>query len=398
MTLREMIEKRNKLLTDARQIMSATELTTEQRSQVDAMLADAQTLKSDIERIESSAETEQRSLPVVAPPRDQIADTTTPEADNRTYEERSRATNVALRSYLTGNRFEQRDLTVAADGGVMIPVAALPPVQAERSAGTIYDIVHHLRMSTGEPVRVPLWDDTANMAVLDSTPVGNGTDPKMTGITINTDGLRLGDPLLLDNKLIQDVSYDLVTYVNQNMQQRYLRSVSQYINLGNGSNYQGIIGNVPAPVTTENKGALDYDDFVNLIASLDPAYSSGACFSFSTLTLGSVLKIKDAEGRPIFIPYLDGAKSGFAGQILGYPVKINQFAPTVASGNVAVLFGDHAKAYTLREVTPGVVIKQSNQRWIELNRLGVVGFARGGGALTLANDTTYSPIQGLEVQ
>lgn len=396
MTLRELTEKHNRLLAEARQRMAAPELTAEQRAQVDAMLAEANTLKADIERLESCAETEERSLPVVAPPREQFDGSG--EADNRSMEERRAATNVALRSFLRGERFEQRDLTIAADGGVMIPVAALAPIEAQRSAGTIYDIVHHLRMSTGEPVRVPLWDDTANMAVLDSAPIGNGTDPKITGITINTDGLRLGDPLLLDNKLIQDVSYDVVGYVNQNMQERYLRSVSQYINVGNGSNYLGLIGNVPAAVTSEVKGAIDYDDFVNLIAALDPAYSAGACFSFSTSTLGMVLKIKDGEGRPIFIPYLDGAKSGFAGQILGYPVKINQFAQPVASGNTPVLFGDHAKAYTLREVTPGVVIKQSNQRWIELNRLGVVGFARGGGAPTLANTTTYSPIQALEIQ
>ena len=61
-------------------------------------------------------------------------------------------------------------------------------------------------------------------------------------------------------------------------------------------------------------------------------------------------------------------------------------------------FGDFGKGYQLREVLPGLVIKQSNQRWIELNRLGVLGFARAGGAPTLANATTYSPIVGLKGQ
>ena len=104
-----------------------------------------------------------------------------------------------------------------------------------------------------------------------------------------------------------------------------------------------------------------------------------------------MLKIKDSQGRPIFIPYLDGATSGFAGQILGFKVKIDQYSPTVASGHVPVRFGDFSKGYLLREVTPGLVIKQSNQRWIELNRLGFVGFARAGGAPTLANATHLQP-------
>jgi hypothetical protein len=43
-----------------------------------------------------------------------------------------------------------------------------------------------------------------------------------------------------------------------------------------------------------------------------------------------------------------------------------------------------------------VVIKQSSQRWIELNRLGVVAFARAGGAPTIAS-TTFSPLVGLTI-
>jgi HK97 family phage major capsid protein len=395
MTLRELIEKRNRLLAEARQAMSAPELSTEQRTKVDAMLTDANVLKADIERLEGCAETEERSLPTNRPPRDGFDGST--ETDNRSQEDRNRASNVALRAFMRGERFEQRDLTVAADGGVMIPVAALPPVLAQRSAGSIYDIVGHVRTATGEPIRFPLWDDTGNGMVLDSTAVGGGTDPSVAGVTIQTDGLRTGDPLLIDNKLIQDLDYDLISYVNQALTQRYVRGVSQYVNQGNSSNFTGLNGNVPATVETATAGVLAYDDFVALITALDPAYAAGACFAFSNTVLGDVLKIKDSELRPIFIPYLDGATSGFAGQILGYPVKINQYGASVASTNVPVLFGDFAKGYQLREVKPGLVIKQSSQRWIELNRLGVVGFARAGGAPTLANTTTYSPIQGLKV-
>lgn len=395
MTLRELIEKRNRLLSETRQLMSGTDLSAETRAKVDAMLTDANNLKADIERLEACAETEERSLPSARPPREGFE---SGDADNRSQEERNRATNVALRAFMRGERFEQRDLTVAADGGVLIPVAALQPVQATRSAGSIYDVVKHLRTTTGEPVRVPLWDDTANLCVLDSAPIGNGTDPNVAGVTIQVDGLRTGDPLLIDNKLIQDLAYDLVADVNESLNQRWTVSLAKFITVGNGSNFTGLVGSVPTPVTSEAAGSLGYDDFVAITTALDPSYAAGACFSFSTATLGQVLKIKDTAGRPIFLPFLDGATSGFAGQILGYPVKVNQFAPTVTTGNVPVLFGDHAKGYTLREIMPGLVIKQSTQRWIELNRLGVIGFGRAGGAPTLANTTTYSPLVGLKVQ
>lgn len=376
--LNTLIENRNRILTEARTLMTGENITAETRTKVDAMLAEANTIKADIERLEASAETEERSLSKQAPPRGQVEQHNGAK-DERSFEERNRAANVALRSFLRGERFEQRDLTVAANGGVMIPVAAVQPVQSLKSAGSIYDIVRKLRTSTGEDVRQPLWDDTANGFVLDSTAVSTN-DPSVTGVTIKVDGLR-SNPILLDNKLVQDVEYDLVSDVNAAIQKRYFRSVSQMIVQGNASNFTAL--SAPSAVTTGTTATIKYADLVSLLTALDPAYASGAAFSFSNATLGSIMNIADTNGRPIFLPFNDGAQSGFAGTLFGYPVKIDQYAPAVATGNIAVRFGDHSAAYTLREVTPGIVIKQSADRWIELNRLGVVAFARAGGAPTV---------------
>lgn len=380
MTIRELNEKRNRLLSEARQLMTAADVTAETRTKVDAMLTDANGLKSDIERLESCAETEERSLSAARPPREGVESES---ADTRTYEERNKATNVALRKYLRNERFEQRDLTVAADGGVMIPVAAVQPVQAQRSAGSIYDIVKHLRTDTGEDVRVPLWDDTGNGMVLDSVAVAVN-DPNISGVTIKVDGFRL-NPVLVDNKLIADLSYDLVADVQQSFRQRYLRGISQFVVQGNGSNFTAL--SAPSALTTSVTAKIGYADLVALMTALDPAYAPGAAFSFSTATLGQILNIVDGNARPIFLPFTEGATSGFAGTIFGFPVKIDQYAPTIATGNQPVRFGDHAAAYTVREINPGVVIKQSADRWIELNRLGIVGFARAGGAPTIASAT-----------
>src|ERR1700683_4303913 len=71
MTLRELIEKRNRLLSEARQLMTGSaDLTAEQRTRIDAMLTDANTLKTDIERLEACAESEERSMPTNRPPRE----------------------------------------------------------------------------------------------------------------------------------------------------------------------------------------------------------------------------------------------------------------------------------------------------------------------------------------
>ena len=371
--------------------MASPDVTTETRTKVDKMLADAHVIKGDIERMEASAETEERSLPRQTPPRGEVGQTS--EVETRSFEDRNRATNVAFRSFIRGEKFETRDLTIAASGGVMIPVAAVQPVVAQRSAGSIYDIVRKLRTQTGEDVRVPFWDDTSNGFVLDSTTVST-TDPSISGVTISVDGLR-SNPILLDNKLVQDLDYDIVTNVSDAINQRYLRSISQAIVQGNTSNFVAM--SAPSALTGATVGKVGYADLVALMSALDPAYSVGAAWSMSNSTLGAVLNIVDGNQRPIFVPFTDGAVSGFAGTIFGYPVKIDQYAPAVATGTLPVRFGDHQAAYTLREVAPGVVIKQSAERWIELNRLGVVAFARAGGKPTIAN-TTYSPLLSLTIK
>lgn len=397
-TMKELIELRNKLSHDAREVMNSIKPgvdagdQTEKRAKVDALLAEKNRLNEDINRLASLAEEPETRG---AQPRDGFES-----ADNRSQEERNRASNIALRSYLRGEKFETRDLTVAADGGVMIPVAAVPPVVAQRSAGSIYDIVGKMRTSTGEDVRVPLWDDTTDHLVDDGTSVGGGTDPSITGVTVKTGGLRTGDPLLIDNKLIQDVSYDLLSYVNQSLTERYQRGLAQLINTNSGSlsYFTPLKGNVPVSVTTTSTTGFDgYDNFPKMVGTLDPAYWSNAVWTFNATTYSAVLDIKDSYGRPIFLPLNDGANSGFVGTILGFPVKVNQYQDSLAAGNVPLYFGDFQKGFMLREVLPGIVIKQSNQRWIELNRLGVIGFARAGGSVTLANSTTYSPIQALAI-
>jgi HK97 family phage major capsid protein len=386
MIYRELVEKRNKLLTDARSAMQGENVTAEIRASVDQMLADANALKADMERMEASAESEQRSLPANTPPRGSIENANQP--DERSFEQRNKAANIALRAMLRGDRFEQRDLTVAANGGYMIPVAAVQPVQAKKSAGSIMDIVRRLKTSTGEDVRVPLWDDTENGFVLDSSIITT-TDPSVTGVTVKVDGLR-SNPILLDNKLVADLDYDLVTDVNQAIQTRYQRSVSQAIVQGNNSNFVAL--SAPSALTTGTAGVVKYADLLALVTALDPAYTPGAMFSLSTATLGSILNISDSNGRPLFLPFNDAGTSGFVGTLFGYPVKIDQYAPTIATGNAPIRFGDHAASFCLREVSPGIVIKQSADRWVELNRLGIVAFARAGGAPTIASISTPSLI------
>jgi HK97 family phage major capsid protein len=377
MTRQELTDKRTKLLLDAHAIMAGTTVTEEQRTNVDKMLADANILKADIERIVAleSTDDETRSKPG-AVSRDNPGTGT--QTDNRSKDERRAATQVALRNYLLGKTFEARDLTVAADG-VLVPQGVADAVVAKKSWGSVYDVVNHLRTATGEPMAVPLVNDTANLFVLNSAGITT-TDPTIGGGIIAIDDIR-SNPILIDNNLITDSAFDLVSFVEQAIQNRYSRTMAKYITLGNTSNVAALASG--ATVTGATTLVTKYADFLGLLAALDPAYYANACFVMSNTTLANqVLNVVDGNQRPIFLPFNDGGISGFSGTIFGFPVKLNPYSVANAVGAQYLMFGDFSAGYTLREVVPSPIIKKTSERYIELNKVGFIGFGRCGGGNT----------------
>jgi HK97 family phage major capsid protein len=405
MTAKELRAQRAKLLLDAQAIMSGENVTAEQRTNVDKMLADANTMQADAQRMEQleqlTSQQSQRSIPRDNPG----ATETEPAVETRTWEQRRMAANKALRAYfgttdasqaaeIRRRVVESRDLTVASNGGVMIPVGVTDPREALQSYGSLYDIVGKLKTATGESIKVPYLNDVANLFVLNSAGVTT-TDPATGGITSAVDDIRM-NPILIEYSLIQDIGFDLVGYIQRSTRTRYLRTASKWLALGNTSNVAGLLTGYNTGVTAGTTLTTKYADLVALLGALDPAYAIGSCFVMNNNTLTTqIMNVVDANGRPIFLPFNDGGISGFAGTIFGIPVKISQYHPNVGVGNVYIQLGNFEAGYVYREVTtpdeaapgrlPGegsIMLRRLDERYAELNKVGFVAFARVGGVVT----------------
>jgi len=385
MTAQELRDKRSKLFFDAHQIMTGENVSAEQRQSAAKMIADAEQLRADAEMI-AACEAETRSASNVQ--RSQIADA----GETRSREERNEATNKALRAYARGEQVETRDLTVAADGA-FIPTGVAQTVIAKKWAGSVYDVVGKLSTATGNPMNLPLVNDTAQGFVL----IGNSattTDPSVSSVTIGIDDYR-SNPILLDNSLLQDSAFDLLSFITDAEQSRYQRTIASAITAGNGSQIAALTA-VSTKVTTNSNVGITYSDLTKVLGTLDVAYSTGACWLMSNATLtGQIMNIVDGQSRPIFLPFNDGGQSGFSGTLFGFPVKINPYQTAfAASAEAVVQFGNFNEGYKLREVQPGITIKVLRERYAELNRLGVVAFARAAGVLA---DAGTHPIVSLKI-
>jgi HK97 family phage major capsid protein len=387
MTLKQLQEQRAKLVTDMHALMQG-DINTETRSAFDKMKADLEVVNGDISRVEAveGAQAELRAMPRASRPNPgESADV------EEAAEVRSARQKVAFREYLRSGKIEARDLN-AASNGVAIPTAFNPQVtSAQKSYGQLYDLVEIAKTDSGEPIKYVFDDDTSNgLTAVTSGTDASETDPTLTGGTLQVDNFTTG-VVKVDMALLQDAGFDIDAWVRDKFAKRYFRGSSSLIWSGNGGNVTSLktaYTDANAFFQTATVATLAYDDFASAIGALDPAYQTEAIYTMSNGILAATIKLKDSNGRPLFIPYDNGAASGFAGTILGRPVKlVTQMDAAVATGNYAFGFGDFKQAYVFRQVNPGIGILRLNERYAAGFQVGFVGFARVGGISKRASST-----------
>lgn len=89
-----------------------------------------------------------------------------------------------------------------------------------------------------------------------------------------------------------------------------------------------------------------YDTLMALTYSLKSRYRPGSSFVMNRRTLSSIRTIKDADGNYVWTP---GQEAGNPSTLLGYPVVEAEDMPDIASGSMAVAFGDFRRGYLIAD-------------------------------------------------
>lgn len=393
MILKDLQEKRNKLMTDATAIVSGTEVTVEQRGQFDAMLAEVKVVDSDIVRLQAVEQYKAEQRTAISHARPNPGESN--DADERV-EVRDARVKASFRNFLATGARETRDLTVI-NSGVAIPTLFNPQViEAQKSYGQVYDIVNVMKTDHGNPIKMVLDNDTTNgLAPVTVGTAAGEVDPSLTGQTLQVDAFTTG-VIRIDNGLLTDAGFDLEAFIRDKFGKRFFRGASNLIIAGDG----GAVGSLTAAydadgITSAVVNKLGYADFAGAIGALDPAYQMNAVWAMSNATLAYVIGLTDSNQRPLFLPDFGSAASGFVGSILGRPVKLVTQLSAVATGNTPVLFGDFKEGYTFRQQNPGLGILRLNELFAAGYETGFVGFARVGG---LATDAGTHPIVGITIK
>lgn len=313
----------------------------------------------------------------------------------------------AFRSYLVGGQAglsasdhkllsEKRDLSLTgAAGGFTVPTGFLATlIEAQRSVGGFLQdgVSTILETDSGNPMPVPLEDDTANAAtiVAEGASLTASVNPVFSQLTLGAFTYR--SLVRVSLELLQDSAFDIEAYVARKLGVRLARGFNAHASTGTGTGQpQGLFNatvgapiGVTAPAGQANTWA--YQSLVNIEHSVDPDYRANSKWMFNDAVLQALKNQLDSTGRPIWMPdyavaaAVSGVNSGrapFPGRILGYEYIINQDAPVPAANARSIAFGD-LSTYMVRRIR-NMMLVRADQRFIDQGQIGFYVFARMDG-------------------
>jgi HK97 family phage major capsid protein len=243
------------------------------------------------------------------------------------------------------------------------------------------DICTVMNTSGGNPIDLPTVDDTG-VPVAKHTEGGAVTDDGGSDATFGKKTLSAfaydTEWVKFSWELAQDSIFNFETLLGGLLGKRLGRRANTELTTGDATgDPEGIVTGSTLGVTSAAATAITYDEIIDLVHSVDPAYrqSPKVRFMFNDTTLGAVRKLKDAENR--YIWSAGDVQNGVPGSILGYRYSINQAMDSIAAAKKIMVFGDFSQ-YFVRKVG-GIVMFVARERFAP--DIGLLGLVRLDGKL-----------------
>ena len=390
MTIQNLRERLGALKKEARNLVenkgSAT-WTKEEQTQFDNMVDEA-------ERIERQIEAHQRLL-------DNEAEDSFSKLPTKEKGAKVDPAMAAYENYLRkmSNRLTPQEIeairntmstSTGSEGGYTVqPIVASTLIEALKDFGAMRRLAERLVTTNGADLSFPSTDGTSEEGEIIAQNI-TATDADVGFGTVPLNTYKFSSKVVaIPIELLQDSNIDVVALVNRRLRERVGRIQNRMFTTGTGT---GQPFGITTAATAGKVGAtgqtltVTYDDLVDLVDSIDPAYQvAGLKFQFAQAVRRVVRKIKDTTGRPIWTPsYDEGMSAKTPDLLLGYPVEINNHMPVPAANAKSISFGDHSK-YMVRDAMELTMFRFEDSAYLKKGQVGFLAWARAGGNLTDTN-------------
>ena len=256
---------------------------------------------------------------------------------------------------------EQKALSVGtdADGGYLVPKETERAVNTALKTVSPIRSIAGIRQVSGSVYKVPFATTGAATGWVGETTVRPQTNtPTLAELSFPT--MELYAMPAATQAILDDSAVDIDAWLAEEVRVAFAQQEGTAFVTGDGVNKpKGFLtyptvanaswtwGNVGF-VTSGAAGAFpavnQADKLIDLVYSVKGTYRANGSFVMNRQTLGTVRKMKDADGAYIWQP------SGDAGQpstLLGYSVVEAEDMPNIAANSLSIAFGDFASGYLI---------------------------------------------------
>lgn len=354
----------------------------------DAGMAEIEDLKAQVKRVEAALEADRDAAGAAAAA--SVAAANAPAGKGARTEE---LYNKFLRQgdkAITAEEWREiratMSTTTGSEGGYTVHTeVAARVVDALKAFGGMRAAAQVIRTAMGNDMSFPTSDGTAEVGeLIAQNTTATAADP--TFGTVSLVVYKFSSKIVaIPFELLQDSQIDVADFVENRLVNRIGRITNQMFTTGTGTGQpRGVVtgATLGKTGTTGQTTTVIFDDLVDLVHAVDPAYRAapGVRFMMADSSLKVVRKLKDSQGRPIFLPGYDGLGGAMGDSLLGYPITVNQDVATMAANAKSILFGDFGR-YVIRDVMAPTLFRFEDSAYAKLGQVGFLMWHRAGGQL-----------------
>lgn len=262
----------------------------------------------------------------------------------------------AFEAYIRGNmqqRAEDMNLT-ASDNGAVIPTSIVNKIiKKVEEICPIYQLA--TRYNAGGNLTIPYYDEeeqSIQMAYANEFEELTSGSGKFKNIELK--GFLAGALSKISKSLINNSSFDIVSFVIGAMAEAISRFIEKELLIGTNEKIEGL-SKVKKKVTAKAATALTTDELIDLQEEVPDVFQANSIWIMNKNTRKAIRKLKDNEGRYILNPD-PTAKWGYT--LFGKDVYTSANMPKMGAGARAIYYGDMT----------GLAVKVSEEQSIEVLR------------------------------
>lgn len=275
--------------------------------------------------------------------------------------------------------------TTGSEGGFTVPSEVANTVaDALKETGAMRAVATILPTDSGAPFSYPMSNGTSEVGeLIPENTTATGADPVFAQAALTA--YKFGSKIIaVPMELLTDTAVDMEAFIAKRIADRIARVQNQFFTTGTGSSQpNGVVTAASSGKvgTTGQTTSVIFEDFIDLLHSVDPAYRANpnCVFMMNDSSLKVVRKIKDSQNRPIFLPSYD-LNGAAPDMILGFRVVTNPDMAAMAANAKSILFGDFSR-YIIRDVRGMDLFRFTDSAYAKLGQVGFLAWVRAGGNL-----------------